>query len=313
MSTVIYPISYPLADYGFHPVCPETFDATMISDWHNCKSLFYLRHVLGLKRADAVESNDLNWGSMWHKLLHGYHTIYNLDPIKAASVLKAWPSGLDETEPFNRTRDRMLLCFTKYLGQFKEQDEEEVENLRHEQYFDVYCPENNPDCPFGGCDLRWCGRMDRLVRRRNKLLVWDYKTTRRMGADYFETYEHSFQIPGYVWAAHHLMTEPIDGAVLDVLYCLTRSEDCFRRTFKYTPERLLEWRQNVKSSIEEIKYYWTHFPEEPELWPKNYNECTRYGKCAYADVHFSAPIRDTRLRILSEDYREERWDPAHVD
>jgi hypothetical protein len=303
---------YNIADYGLHPQLPSVFDATMISDWHDCKSMFYLRHVLGLKKLTAVESNDLNWGSMWHRLLHAYHTNSH-NAVQAAAVLKDWPSGLDETEPFNRTRDRMLLCFTKYLAQFKEQDEEEVENLRHEQYFDIFCPENNPACPFGGCGLRWCGRMDRLVRRRNKILVWDYKTTRRMGVDYFDHYEHSFQIPGYVWAAKHLMTEPIEGAVLDVMYVLTKSEDPFRRTFKYSDERLLEWRYNVKTAAAEISHYWTNFPDQPELWPKDWNNCTRYGKCAYADVHFAAPIRDSRLRIISEDYMEERWNPSSID
>lgn len=295
----------------FNVKFPEVYDASMLKDFVNCPSMFYLRHVLGLRRRSAEERNDLNWGTRWHKLMELYHNHGINEAI--AQGFNDWPVGLDHLDEKNRTLERMINLFQRYVERYHDQQSKITRNLRTEQYFEIHCPEDNPHCRFGGCGLSWCGRMDRFVERRGKLVVWDYKTTGRMGRDYFESHENGFQLPGYVWAANHMTTERVDTAVLDVLYCLKASDDFFLRTFQYTDARLLEWRDNVKHWISRIDSYKAEWPRNPERWPKNWEECTRYYRCSFADVHFVAPVRDTRLRILSEDYHEDRWDPSKVD
>jgi CRISPR/Cas system-associated exonuclease Cas4 (RecB family) len=314
--------SRSIRDYGLTARLPEVFDSTMITDFADCPSKFYLRHVLGLEPKTWESAIQLSWGSAWHKLQELYHKgvhekdLSHEEAMMAATayVAEKWDNTIDWSLDRNgRTMQRMMLMFVQYAERFK-QEERYIEPLRSEQFFDIYCPEGNPDCPLGGgCGLRWCGRIDRLFRVRGKIKVKDYKTTSAMGAAYFDRYEHSFQMPGYNWGAVHLVPQGIDGIEVDVLYTLKASEDFFRRTFRYIPARLIEWRGNVKAYIEDIHSLWERYPEEPEAWRKNWSECTRFSTCRYAGIHFTAPISDTRLRIMSNDYRESRWDPSEVD
>jgi hypothetical protein len=311
-----------IQDYGLNPRLPEVFDSTMIADFVDCHSRFYQRHVLGLQPKTWESAIQLSWGSAWHKLQELYHNGMHTDglsheeamTVATAYVADRWDNSIDwSLDRHGRTMQRMMLLFVQYVERFK-QDEKYIEPLRSEQFFDIFCPAANPDCPLGGgCDLRWCGRIDRLFRVRGKIKARDYKTTSAMGVSYFDRYEHSFQMPGYNWGAVHLVPQGIDGIEIDVLYTLKASEDFYRRTFRYINPRLIEWRDNVKRIIEDIRRLWHLYPDEPEAWRKNWNECTRYSTCAYSGIHFPAPISDTRLRIMANDYRESRWDPSEVD
>jgi hypothetical protein len=209
---------------------------------------------------------------------------------------------------------RMREIAIQYVERFALEDDQRFEFLdRAEQYFDIWCPPDNPHCPYPwhGCNLRWCGIMDRqAVERGDRDLAWDYKTTSRMEGTYWERYKFSFQIPGYVWACSHLLGTLAYGAKLDVLYTLKASHEFFRRTFKYEPIQIAEWLHNTRTCIEDIQGWWQRAPDDPEAWPKNWQDCTRYRECMFSDIHFRLPDPETRLRIMSEDYVEERWDPA---
>ncbi len=308
-----------ISEYGLNAQLPEVFDATMISDFTDCPSKFYLRHVLGLLPKGGEEAIQLAWGTAWHKLHELYHGLRQSGLTEADAATAAviavsdnWPAVANFTDRNGRTKERMMQMFIKYLDTFRV-NEERIKPLRAEQFFDIYCPADNPTCPFGGCDLRWSGRIDRIVEQRGKILIWDYKTTSAMGPTYFDRYEHSFQLPGYFWTGLHMVPQGIDGVRLDVLYTLKNGEDMFQRTFKYVPQRILEWRDNTKQVIQRIQDLWTRFPEEPEMWEKNWGACTRFGHCMFTGIHFTPPIGDTRLRIMEQDYIESRWNPAEVD
>lgn len=293
-----------LQDYGLKPQRPEAIDASMLVDFMNCPSYFYLRHVLGLrsKRADAQREAPLSWGTVWHRVMHVWRETQ--DPVKALSSLDPWPPGLSaEADRHARSKARMAQIFFEYVEKFAERDRREFETLHSEQFFDVTDPTTG---------LRWSGRFDGLERRRRnkRLVLWDYKTTSRMGERYFDQHEFSFQLPGYVWAINQLSTgEPVEEVMLDVLYTLKGSHEFFRRTFHYTAERLAEWRHNVQLILSRLYCLLDERLEEPEAWEKNWSWCTIYGLCAFAPVHFTTPSRDTRLRILENDYVEDRWSP----
>lgn len=301
-----------LEKYGLRPRVPEVFDSSMIKDFVDCPSMFYLRHILGLKKNyfDQEDQAKFDWGTCWHSGLEAYWRDPDMSPENRivagiTAIDLNYPTYITpETDRFKRSKDRMIKAFFEYFEHWKTQDAE-YKVLRTEQYFNVYSEE---------LDFDWCGRKDGIRVRvdTGEWFVWDYKTASRMGKNYFDQHELGFQFPGYVWAANELTTHPITKITVDVFYMITASHSFHRRTFRFIPERINEWLNNVKRIVDQIRYLAEHHLYDPAAWVQNRNECTRYGRCAYFDVHSIAPIGDTRLRILSTDYHEERWDPAHA-
>lgn len=303
-----------LLNLGLTPKLPEAFDSSMLRTWVDCPSQFYLRHILGLTLKRTEPNNALLWGTMWHTAHEVWSkTDGNIDLLVSEVFAEdKWPPSLDITDKQNRTRERMISLFVAYRQMFDPLFKKFRENLRTEQFFDIDCPSTDTSCPYGGCGLRWIGRWDSIDRWKNKILVWDYKTTGRMTADYFDAQKTGFQLPGYVWAANHVMPGEVAGARLDVMYVLKDKEEFLPRTFSYVPQAIAEWRENVKQYIHEIEDAWAVAPYEPEhpIWKKNWNECSRFGQCQFARVHRGyAPIGDTRLKVLAEDYVVDRWSP----
>lgn len=291
-----------LESYGLRPEFPEVIDSSMLRDFVDCPSLFYLRHVLGLKKRWRIPTAEahFDWGTMWHALMETLDKTN--DPNKALAKLSDFPDSLGSNDPKGRTVQRMAKMFFEYVKTYREDDLNNFEFLRGEQFFDVYNEELN---------LRWAGRVDKVSRRvRNgKVVVWDYKTSSRMGDSYFDTHYHGFQMPGYVWAMNQVFTDPVEEVTVDVAYCVKTKFEFFRRTFRYTPHEIAEWVNNTKLILEQMQELGEKHLHEPDKWIKNWNHCTRWGTCQFADVHWTPPIGDTRLRILRDDYREERWDP----
>lgn len=293
--------------HGLRPIRPEVIDSSMLKDFVDCESFFYLRHVLGLKKRYRAKADDakFDWGTCWHG---AQEVLWKTgDPVKALEYINLeFPDSVDpNSDRHKRSKDRMLKQFLEYYERFYDELNDEYELLRTEQFFDVYSDKH---------DLRWCGRIDKIRRRRRngKIVIWDYKTASVMGPNYFNQHEFGFQFPGYTWAGNEMFTEPVEEVCLDVMYTLSASHEFFRRTFRYTPHQLGEWVRNVKMILDRMNYMMDNFLDQPEMWVKNWQHCTRYGQCMFTDIHFLAPIGDSRLSVLENDYYEERWDPILV-
>lgn len=300
-----------LEQYGLHPQRVEVFDASMLSEFAKCPSKFYLRYILGLKPRMDLGNPNLVWGTLWHNLMYKWWDSF--DREAALSAVEPWPEQLlNADDKKGRTHDRMIMCFDKYVEKYHTHDMKSMEVLRREQYFDIDCGEDD-DCPLGGCGLRWCGRMDKLVKVGTHLGPVDYKTTGALGKHYWDRYKYGFQIPGYVWAAVHLTNSEVRSAWLDVLYVLKASEDLYRRELMYSNLYLQEWVKNTKRVIADATKLMDSSLDDPEAWRQNREECTVYSLCEFADVHFSPNFQGTsRYRILGQDYVEERWDPSAI-
>lgn len=303
----------PLEEFGLNPKAPVAYDSSMLKDFVDCPSKFYLRHILGLRRrhTDPKDSAKFDWGTCWHHVIEAYHR--ESDPPEEGNLVAAletledkYPEAITPaSDKYKRSKERMIKQLFEYDKRFKSQNSE-LEILRHEQFFDVYNEEE---------DLRWIGRIDSLRRRKRdgRIVVWDYKTSSSMGPLYFDQHELGFQFPGYVWAANQMFTEEVQEITVDVMYTISRSYDFFRRTFRYDAYRRKEWVNNVKMIVAEINRLVENHLYEPDKWIKNWNECTRYGRCSFFDVHNIHPKGDTRLKILTNDYVEDRWDPRNLD
>lgn len=296
-----------LEKYGLQPKAPEVIDSSMLKDFMDCPSKFYLRHVLGLRPkilSPKIQAK-FDWGTCWHDVLFHYYRA-DADPVTALEALeRSYPVYITpETDRYKRSKDRMIQQFFEYHERWQKRADE-FEILRHEQYFDVYSDK---------VDLRWCGRIDSLRRvvRNDKIRVWDYKTSSAMGPTYFDQHELGFQFPGYVWAAQQMFTDEVKEITVDVMYTISKSHDFFMRTFRYDEIRTAEWISNVKMILDRMGHLLENHLWEPSKWEKNWNECTRYGYCQFFPTHALNPRGDSRLRDLQDNYIVDRWDPSDM-
>jgi len=294
-----------LAQYNLTARAPGVIDSSMLKDFIDCPSMYYLRHVLGQRKKtfDVQYHGKFDWGTCWHKVLELYHKA-GRDPIAGLQAIEAhYPEYLTPAvDKHNRSKERMIKQFFAYVEKWRTQDDE-WEILRSEQFFQLYDEEE---------DFEWSGRMDNIRRNKHSkaVRVFDYKTASVMGGSYFTQHELGFQFPGYVWGADHIMTDSVCEITVDVMYTLSASFDFFRRTFRYQPAHMKEWRKNVKYWRDQLTFMLENHLHDPAAWGQNRNECTRYGPCLFLDVHSVVPTRDTRLRLLQNDYMEDRWDPS---
>lgn len=300
-----------LSRWGLEPKYIEVMDSSMFGDFMDCPSMFYLKHILGLRpnRFDAGANAPLDWGTAWHKAMYAYYKDGIEGNLEAAllAIEEFYPEYLtpEIDKRVKRSKKRMLQQMFAYHEKYARINRN-YEIIRSEQFFDVDSEEHG---------IRWCGRMDSIRRqqRSKKIQVWDYKTTSAMGDRYFDQYELSFQFPGYVFAANELMTEEVLELTMDVMYTLSGSFEFFRRTFRYDMYRRREFVDNTKRGLERIYYLMDNHLYDPEVWYKNYNECTRYRTCMFFPVHNIHPKGDTRIRVLRDDYHVDRWDPSAIE
>jgi len=297
-----------IEDYGFTPRRPEVIDSSMLKDFINCPSYFYLRHILGLRRKFLRGEGEakFDWGTCWHHVMKAWTTNYDLTEA-LLELDEKYPEYITPfTDKKKRSKERMIHALFGYVDKFGKSDQRDYEILRSEQFFDVYDED---------VDLRWCGRIDDIRRRRgNKnIVVWDYKTSSSMGSTYFDMHELGFQFPGYVWAGDHMFAgETVLEIKVDVMYMITASHEYFRRTFRYPPPRTDEWVRNVKWWLERLWILIDSALTDPSKWGLNWNYCTNYGKCDFFPVHSATPQGRSRLAILQDSYVVDYWDPREM-
>ncbi len=317
LPVIVAPGQEILEKYGLIPRRPPVLDASMLSTFMDCPSKFYLRYVLGLrpKRKDPTKDGNLDWGTCWHEAMFAFmeargETLKDRMAAGLGAIEEYYPEYLTpDSDRMKRSKMRMISQFFKYAEIWIHQKEPEVEILRNEQYFDVL------DETTG---LRWCGRMDSIFRvlRNGKIRVRDYKTTKAMGPTFFDQFEISFQFPGYVWAAGQMMTDDVWEITVDVMYTISKElppeQTFFERTFRYDQNRLTEWQRNVKRISDRIMLMLDEYLWQPEMWDKNWEDCTRYGKCRFFNVHSLNPRGDGRLLDLRDNFEISRWDPSAI-
>lgn len=305
-------------NYGLHPQLPEVFDSTTLSDYQRCPSLFYHRHVLGLTPKLNNPNVALLWGTLWHEAMEIFHEERDIEKAKAHLEAEGkWPAELDFLDEKGRTLERMLKLLDEYAGRYGRTDLLNWTTLRREQPFTIDCRAGDESCPFGGCDLTWSGRMDRIAQNIDgSMWMWDYKTTAWYRQSTADSLKHGLQFKGYYWAACHLVKgQEIEGVVADLLYVVKTKAEMHRFEFDYrrNPAYILEWIENVRGLINQITCFYEDYSHEPEACHKSWRACEDFGSCIFKDIHYTPPLEtsrgNTRLNILSEDYVEHRWSP----
>jgi hypothetical protein len=131
--------------------------------------------------------------------------------------------------------------------------------------------------------VRYDGRIDGLVAIKDRNFVHDTKSTALSPDWYFDLYERSPQLIGYVIAAERIYNVPIDGFVVDAIFKVTekRLQPQFdRRIFPLIGEdaaKKEEWLNNIAAITETMR----HAIDSDAFYP-NYFACHgRYGVCEF--------------------------------
>jgi hypothetical protein len=151
--------------------------------------------------------------------------------------------------------------------------------------------------------------MDMLYERENKLYIMDHKTTSIMGPSYFQDFELSSQVFGYLWAAERIFQRPISGFIVNGLGIRkpTKTGKAFelvRHAVNNDRSLLEEWQRDTTHDIS--NYLQMCFDG---YLPKRTKWCSgKYGQCQYFTVCQQAP-ESREFLINSGNYKEVTWNP----
>ena len=160
-----------------------------------------------------------------------------------------------------------------------------------------------------GVRIVWTGRIDLIVRRDLGLYVVDHKTTSVFGKTYYDSFQHSSQTLGYVWAGQQYLNEPFRGFIINAFPVRkskppTRDEPPRQRVFPVDQDNVDEWRLNTLALLDLFLGV-----AGDGFYPRMTNQCTtKFGRCEYFDVCALPPA--SRLPVLhSNAFQDVTWSP----
>jgi ATP-dependent exoDNAse (exonuclease V) beta subunit len=87
----------------------------------------------------------------------------------------------------------------------------------------VVDPDENNGQPFfkyiDTLSLIFTGKIDRIVRDKGSLMLFDHKTSSMGGPNFFNEFYTALQFRGYKHAAEQLMSEPVHGVIINGIIC----------------------------------------------------------------------------------------------
>lgn len=106
-----------------------------------------------------------------------------------------------------------------------------------------------------------CGHLDRVARFNDHLYVVDYKTTKSLSTQFFETFNLSHQLTGYTVAGNVILPETCRGAMIDGIGLLIGSVKFSRAPSPRTPGQIKDYfhtlahAQQLANSFAAAGYY----------------------------------------------------------
>lgn len=205
------------------------------------------------------------------------------------------------TAPFLTTERLLKSCKKVSESWIIEKRQKLIEVLAVEQYFCVELP----DGTFS------TGRLDQLIKVRNRIFGRDFKTTQKLGQFYERTLDPNEQLTRYtfceslllgsVWTGETFSGQRLDGQYVELLYN-TKNEGPKVITLQTnrTDFQLKEW---LESTIEWNKKI-VH-ATETNNFPMNEDNC-RY--CSFHSV-CRLSSEAARLYQLKSHFKVEHWNP----
>jgi hypothetical protein len=312
------------------------YDNTRLSAYKRCPRYYFFRHVMhwettGLKTA-------LVFGSSWHAAMDViWSNIKTVDRNKLAHMawdafVQTWmdagmpaPGEIDyemEKELAPRTPSHAMEMIVAYIDN-RAKTAGDFELIHTERPFAV--PIDPADA-----NLFYVGKIDKVVRRRGKIMGIEHKTTTAYKKDgpfrsaFLDSFSPNSQVDGYLYTLHMMFPGEVGGVWVDASLVHKQEEG-----FQFIPiERQLAhldtWLWEVRWWINIIEDQMAALnkhcsPDDPYMraFPKNTNSCFDFNTaCAY---HLPCKSWPNPLRVGSDDkppsgYIHSIWDPLeHIE
>jgi len=268
-------------------------DYSMISTYLCCQKRFQFRYVLNL--VPKVETRPYSFGGAIHAGLDVWHTKRNVE----ATVKKFLEVYKEDLEKDDKRTNRMGEWILRNYAQTYAHEPFKV--LESERCFALEFPK----------DLRFMGRIDKIVDWDGMIWVVDHKTTSSMGYAYGKKVEPNMQLTGYVWAARQLGYPKCVGVLVDAVLVAKGLLEAASRA-KLTPlarfdsyisdARMKEWGSIVRHASKDINR-----STQEEVFYPNWDMCTYYGECPYRKICIEDPV--VQPKIIAMDYEISAWSP----
>lgn len=310
------------------------YDNTRLSDYKRCPRFFFFRHELDwdLSPLGGKKRLPLIFGGAWHAAQEViWQSMGNMpkgDVIKTAymAFVEYWcqegmpaPSEIDydsEVEWSPRTPGRAYEMIVAYVDH----------RLPHAADFELIAVERPFVVPLDPDDdtLFYVGRIDKIVRRRGKILGIEHKTTsayRKNGpftSGFLDSFSPNAQVDGYLYALHMMYPGEVGGVWVDAALVHKQVEGYTFIPVERQLRHLDTWLWEVRYWIGEIEknrqvLREVHDPiwsEAPYLaaFPKNTNSCWDFfAPCPYLDLCKAWP--NPLGFEVPPGYEVKKWDP----
>lgn len=272
-----------------------------------------------LKREPAGFNAALFFGSVIHKALE--HRMKRTPTWEADQVNTITAAYAENPPPFEewRTPDLALEVLTAYNKRWPiELEPFTVITDSVESSFRVLlgtamldCALQTPDGPVHvkAVNVFWTGRCDALINLYDSVFVMDHKTASVTGESYYEDFNLSSQMLGYVWAARQRGI-PAVGLYADVLETRRPSKTGKaiaqrRQPYWYSDFHLEEWRVDTFTLIQDFLEHWAR-----DYFPKGTKWCHgKYGECPYWKVCSQDTTAGREQLLHGENYQPVTWSP----
>lgn len=285
------------------PILDRPIDNTALSLFMKCPRKFDFamrQHRRHMGKPPAA----IAYGAAWHKMMEVHYKTNGDSDLVFMTLQKHWEDHGKVDD--HRTSDRAWLEYQKYVEKYGPPDQENGQTVGYVDGSPLVEISANATWPWGA--YPYAGKIDRIIELQGQYYVEDHKTTSRMGDYYFQQFELSNQMMGYVWIARLLMPSIKIAGVRINAHCVLKRESKFaRQIISFSDDRLEEWAHNYNNWIGKLKAAY-----EQDDFPGNYSECDgKYRQCEYSGVCSMPP--QLRERALESDFEVNPWNPLESD
>lgn len=301
------------------PFIQRPLDNTALQAYMACPREYYLGMVEH-RRAPGL-SPALAYGKAIHTALEHHYKSGGNEDIVEMMVRAKW-------EPHNaaddyRTLERVLLDYRAYRKRYG--GDPSKENGTTVGWPTQPMVELSSNALGGGLIHPWAVKIDRIIELGGLGYVEDHKSTSRLDKHYFNSFELSNQMMGYVHVAQQLVPSlRIVGVRINVIHALTKETNFERMVLTFSPDQMAEWVENTNAWMERLNSdsaRWVvdrriaETTGKPARWPVAHfgdNGCSRkYGLCGYHRVcKVSSRIRH---EMLENEFPVNPWNPLEAD
>lgn len=272
----------------------RTHDNTMMEDADRCLRLYHFRHREGLRPKGGAPP--LNYGKLIHDALDTWYNTWDYDATLKTIMDADYEDPIDDF----RTKERALRKIVDYI-EFYGKEESWLGGpdsvILTETAFNLEDPNDG---------FRWGGVVDLLVEYNGELWVMDHKTTSRFGASWFDQFENSSQMAGYVWAASQLHGSPVAGVLINCIVTHKVPKPAAKQLHRQ-PLYFPEWKIEEWKAMRSNDYHNLAKAQEAERFPPRWHSCVnKYGKCPFFQVCRANP--QAREHLIEEFYEYDPWD-----